>query len=77
LRAVELRIERGRVRVQQARLADQVEADVRERDVFLERRAVAAPLGVALAEDQRVVGETQDVLEMLRRRHIAFHVTCG
>jgi hypothetical protein len=38
--------------VQQAGLADQVEADVGQRHVFFEHRAVAAPLGIALAQHQ-------------------------
>jgi hypothetical protein len=64
-RAVELALELGCVRVQHAGLADQVEADVGERDVFLEDRAVAAPFGVALAQHQRVVGQAQHVGEVL------------
>ncbi len=65
--AGELLFQRGGVRVQQARLADQVEAHVRQRDVLFEDRAVAAPLGIALTEDQRGVREAQHVLEMLGR----------
>ena len=52
------------MREQQARLADQVERDVGERQVLLEDRAVPAPLRQALAEDQRVVGEAEDVVEV-------------
>ena len=55
------------MRIKQPRLTDQIETDVRECDVFFQRRAVAAPFGIALAEDQRVVGQTQDVSEMLMR----------
>ena len=43
--------------VEQPRLADQVETDVGHRDVFFEDRPVAAPLGVALSEDQRIIGK--------------------
>ena len=45
------------------RLADQVERDVGERDVLLERRRVAAPLGDAVAEDQGRVADAEQVLE--------------
>jgi hypothetical protein len=53
--------------IQQAGLADVVEADVAHGDVFLEDGAVAAPFGVALAQHHRVVGQVQDVLD--RRAH--------
>ena len=53
----------GCVLVQQPGLADQVQAVVGQRQVFLEDGAVAAPFGVALAEDQRVVGEVQQVVD--------------
>ncbi|KGD41082.1 hypothetical protein DO70_6364 [Burkholderia pseudomallei] len=75
--AGELPLELGRVRIQQARLADQIEAHVRERDVFFEHRAMPAPFGVALAEDQRVVGEAQHVREMLWGRRHGWPLTCG
>lgn len=68
--SVQRGFQRGRVRVQQPRLADEVEAHVGERDVLFEHRAVAAPLGVALAENQRRVREAQHVGEViLRGRH--------
>ncbi|MPM85994.1 hypothetical protein SDC9_133077 [bioreactor metagenome] len=52
----------GRLLIEQAGLADQVEADVGQRDVFLDHRAVAAPLRVALAQHQGVVGQMQQVV---------------
>ncbi|CAM2148538.1 hypothetical protein PT2222_200007 [Paraburkholderia tropica] len=78
LAAGERLVERGGVRVEQARLADQVEAHVGERDVFFEDRAVAAPFRVALTEDQRGVGEAQHVREVfLRGRRHGLALTCG
>ena len=59
--AGELLFERRGMRVQQARLADQVEAHVGERDVLFEHRPVAAPFGIALTEDQRGVRQAQHV----------------
>ena len=44
-------------------LADQVERDVGERDVLLERRGVAAPFRDAVAEDQGVVAGAEQELE--------------
>ncbi len=40
-------------------LADQVERDVGERDILFERGGMAAPRGIALREDQRVVAHAQ------------------
>ena len=51
----------GGVLVQQARLADQIEAVVGHGQVFLEDRRVAAPLGIALAQHDGVVGQVQQV----------------
>src|SRR5205085_11530847 len=39
----------GRVLIEQARLADVVQADVGQRDVLFQHRAVSGPFGVALA----------------------------
>jgi hypothetical protein len=56
-------LQRGGQLVEQARLADQVEADVGQGDVLFEDGAVPAPLGIALAEDQGIVGEVQQVVD--------------
>ena len=45
------------------RLADQVERDVGEGDVLLERGGVAAPFGDAVAEDQGRVADAEQGLE--------------
>ena len=45
------------------RLANEVECDVRERDVFLENRRVPAPLGESMAEDEPVIRESKQVFE--------------
>ena len=42
-----------------ARLTDQIEGDICERDVFFEHRSVSAPLGQPVAEDQAVIAEAQ------------------
>src|SRR5271166_1715818 len=39
-------------------LADEVEAQIRHRDVFLERRGARQPFAQAVAEDERCVAET-------------------
>src|SRR5262249_5316484 len=56
-----LALRRPRQLEKQRRLADQVERDVRERDVFLENRAVPAPLRQPVAEDQPVVAEAEEI----------------
>src|SRR4051794_35794016 len=48
---------------QERRLADEVERDVRQRDVLLEDRRMAAPLGETMAEDEPIVAETKQILE--------------
>ena len=50
------------VLVQHAGLTDVVQANIGHGDVFLQYRAVAAPLRNALAMDEGVVGQVQDVL---------------
>ena len=50
-----------RQRQRQSRLADVVERDVGQRDVFFEHRRVATPLGQALAVDQAGVTDAQHV----------------
>ena len=51
---------------QQPGLADQIERDIGEREILFQDRAVPAPFGQALAEDQRAVGETENVVEVSR-----------
>ena len=51
--------------VQHARLTDQVQAHVGQRQVFFQDRAVTAPLGIALTQDQCVVCQVQQVVEVL------------
>ena len=53
----------GRVLVKHAGLADQVQAVVGQGDVFFKDGAVSAPFGIALSEDQRVVGQVQQVID--------------
>jgi hypothetical protein len=40
-------------------LADEVERDVREREIFLDDRRVRRPGGEPLTEDERVISEAQ------------------
>ena len=44
------------------RLADQVESDVRERDVLFENRSVPTPLRKSMAEYKAVVTEAEEIL---------------
>src|SRR5205085_10632726 len=48
------------------RLADEVEGDVGEAEVDFHRRRVAAPLGEALAEDQGIVAQAEEIFEQRR-----------
>ena len=48
---------------QQRGLADEVEGDVGERDVFLQDRCVPAPFGQAMAEHEPIVGEAKEILD--------------
>ena len=50
-------------------LADQIEGDVGQRDILLDRRGVAAPFGDPVAEDQAVVAEPERVLGQGRVIH--------
>ncbi len=56
-------------------MTDQVERDVGHRDVFLENRAVAAPLAQPMAEDEAVVTQSQQVLE--KGSHESFFIARG
>ena len=60
-------VERGGVRIQGARLAEQVESDVGERDILLQRGCARRPLRQAVREHERVVGEVQHADAGLRR----------
>ena len=53
----------ARLAEQQGRLANQVEREVGEAEIDLERRRVPAPFAEPLAEDQRVVAEAQQIIE--------------
>ena len=53
---------------QRARLAEQIESDVRERDVFFDLWGARSPLRQPLRQDQRVVTKPQRVGEQ-RWRH--------
>jgi len=44
-------------------LADEVEGDIGEGDILFEYRAVAAPFADALAEDEGVVCEVEEVFD--------------
>ena len=52
---------------QGARLAEQVERDVGQRDVLLELRRAGDPLAEPLGEDERVVAEPEGVRRERRR----------
>ncbi|MNE81224.1 hypothetical protein D3C80_1778570 [compost metagenome] len=55
----------GGVLVPVARLADEVEADVHQRHFLFQRRSAAAPFAQALAVDQGVVAEAQQVFDQV------------
>ena len=48
------------------RLPDQVEREVGEAEVDLERRRMPAPFAEPLAEDQRIVAEPQQIIDARR-----------
>ena len=49
------------VAVQGARLSDEIERDVCERKLFLQRRRVTRPFRQAMAKDQRIVRATEQL----------------
>ena len=49
--------------IQESRLADEVKGDIGERDILFEYRTVAAPFADALAEDEGVVCEVEEVFD--------------
>jgi hypothetical protein len=51
-------------------LADQVERDIGERDVFFEDRRMPAPGADAMGEDRRLIAHAEREFE---KRHICFH----
>ena len=57
------RLDLARVAQPQARLAEEVEADVGERDVLLQHRPVADPFAEALREHEVRVAQAQQVFE--------------
>ena len=60
------------------RLADQVERDVGERDVFLQRRRMPAPFGQAMPEDQALSPRPQRRYSNRRQsRRCASAITCA
>ena len=48
---------------QMRRLPDQVERQVRKAEIDLQHRPMPAPFAQALAEDQRVIAEAQQIVE--------------
>ncbi len=57
---------------QQARLSDEIERDVRQSKVFLERWRVAYPFAQPLAQHEARVGETQNVVQVCGVAHRFF-----
>ena len=58
---VALALDLGRVGIELARLAEQVEAHIGERHVLFQHRRMAAPFRQPMPEDQRIVGAAQRV----------------
>jgi hypothetical protein len=63
----------GRELVERARVADLALRNRRERNVLLQERRDAGPLGVTPPEDQLVVGEREDGLDGGLRRCLRAH----
>ena len=59
---------RARVVQERARVAEQIECDVAERDVLLELGRAGDPPAQLLRQDERVVAQPQRVLRDIRRR---------
>ncbi len=51
------------VRQPKPRVTQQIERNIRQRNIFFEHRPVAAPLRQALAEDQAVIPEAQEIFK--------------
>ena len=51
--------QRRHMLVEQTRLAHQIQGVVGQRQVFFQNGPVPTPLGIALRQDQRVVGQVQ------------------
>src|SRR5262249_20141934 len=62
--------ELGDIGIEQARLADVVEANVGERHVLLEHRRLAAPLRQTVPEDEGIVRPPQHIEPDRRLRHL-------
>ncbi|MOA21453.1 hypothetical protein D3C78_1419440 [compost metagenome] len=60
-----------------ARLANQVKADVHQRQLFFQGRRVAAPFAQTLALDQGTVGKAQQVFDLVVMRVHSPDLTCG
>ena len=57
-------LELAGVREQQARLPEQIQRNIRQRQVLFEHRRMPAPFREPLAEDEGAVGEAEDVFEV-------------
>ena len=69
IRAAPRAFERAATLEQQARLIEQVERDVAERELLLEHGRMAAPLRQSVAEHQAIVAQTKAVLGEVVRHH--------
>ena len=61
--------------VQQACLADVVEADIGQRQVLFQNRTMPTPLGIALTQHDRVVGQMEQVI--VQRAHYMCPTSSG
>jgi len=61
---------RSNVLIQQSCLTDEVERNISQRDILFEYRAMAAPFAEALAEDEGIVSEVEEVFDFGFREKI-------
>src|SRR3982750_3143922 len=52
------------MREQQTCLSDQVQGNIGKRQILFQHRSMPAPFGQTLSEDQRVVGDAQEIVEV-------------
>ena len=72
-----LSLDTARIRQQVPRLTDEIEADVGERQILLQRRRVSYPFTQTLGEDEACVTELKRVAKQQRVRSVRRRRDCG
>ncbi len=75
--AAALALDLSGIVIEQPGLADEVQRDVGETEVFLQRRRVTDPLGDPLSEDQIAVCKSKQVIGRRPGRHQMFFTSSG